>query len=65
MDKMLGSMMKGFVDGMSADDKVRMNACFEKMSSMCSCCNGKGMPEEEDKKTMMEKMQSFCGGKTE
>ena len=64
MEKMFASMMKGFMNGMSADEKLKMNACFEKMSSMCSCCNGKAMPEE-DKKGMMEMMKSFCGGKME
>lgn len=64
MEKMFGSMMKGFMSGMPEEDKLKMTACFEKMSSFCPCCGGKEMPGA-GKKAMMDKMISFCGGKTE
>jgi hypothetical protein len=47
---------------MSEEDKQKMKACCEKMISICPYCNMKDMPEE-DKKAMMEKIQSFCGDK--
>jgi len=64
MERMFGTMMKGFMSGMSEEDKLKMSACFEKMSSVCPCCGGKDVPEDE-KKAMPGKMRSFCGGKTE
>ncbi|MCX5829003.1 MAG: hypothetical protein NTV58_13525 [Deltaproteobacteria bacterium] len=64
MEKMFGSMMQGFFNGMSKEDKQKMNACCEKMVAMCPCSSMMDMPEE-DKKAMMEKMQSFCGDKME
>ena len=62
MEKMFGPMMQEFFSRMSEEDRQKMKACCEKMVSMCPCCNMKDMPEE-DKKAMMEKMQSFCGSK--
>jgi hypothetical protein len=64
MEKMFGPMMQGFFSSMSEEDKKNMKACFEKMASTFPCCKMKDMPEE-DKKAMMEKMKSFCGGKME
>jgi hypothetical protein len=60
MEKMFGSMMQGFFDGMSEEDQQKMKACCEKMAAMCPCGNMKDLPEE-DKKAMMEKMRSCCG----
>lgn len=62
MEKLFGSMMQGFFNGMSADDKEKMKACCEKMAAMCPCSKMKDMLEK-DKKAMMEKMRSFCGDK--
>ncbi|MDD5170750.1 MAG: hypothetical protein PHN75_18180 [Syntrophales bacterium] len=62
MEKMFGTMMQGFFNGMSGEDKKKMQASCEKMAAMCPCGNMKDM-SEEDKKAMMEKMQSFCGDK--
>ena len=62
MEKMFGSMMQGFFNGMSEEDKQKMKARCEKMVTMCPCGGMKEMPEE-DKKAMMEKMRSFCGDK--
>jgi len=62
MEKMFGSMMQGFFNGMPEEDKEKMKACCEKMVAMCPCSNMKDMPEK-DKSAMMEKMQSFCGDK--
>ena len=62
MEKMFGPMMQGFGNSLSEEDKQKMKACCEKMAAMCPCCNMKDM-SEEDKKAMMEKMQSFCGDK--
>ena len=62
MEKMFGPMMQGFGNSLSEEDKQKMKACCEKMAAMCPCCSMKDMPEE-DKKAMMEKMQSFCGDK--
>lgn len=59
MEKMMGSMMKMFTEGMLGEDKFDMNACFQKMSSMFPCCAGKDLSEEE-RKTMMLKMMAFC-----
>ena len=64
MEGMFGSMMAGFMKGMSENDKKRMMACGEKMAAMCSCANWKDMSEEQ-KKAMMEKMTSFCNSKME
>jgi Na+/phosphate symporter len=64
MEKMLSSIMAGFMKGMSEDDKKRMTACGEKMAAMCSCINRKDMSEEE-KREMVEKMMSFCSDKME
>jgi UDP-N-acetylglucosamine transferase subunit ALG13 len=64
MEGMFGSMMAGFMKGMSENDKKRMMACGEKMAAMCSCVNWKDMSEEQ-KKAMMEKMMSFCNSKME
>ncbi|MCX5855574.1 MAG: hypothetical protein NTZ24_13570 [Deltaproteobacteria bacterium] len=62
MEKMFGPMMQGFFNGMSEEDKQQMKECCENMAAMGPCCNMKDM-SEEDKKAMMEKMQSFCGNK--
>lgn len=62
MEKMFGGMMKGFLNGMSEEDKEKMKACCEKMVATCPCGNMKDMPEEE-KQAMMEKMRSCCGDK--
>ncbi|MFA5181029.1 MAG: hypothetical protein WC405_06880 [Syntrophales bacterium] len=62
MEKMFGSMMQGFFNGKSEEDKEKMKACYEKMVATCPCGNMKDMPEE-DKKAMMEKMRSCCGDK--
>jgi uncharacterized membrane protein YbaN (DUF454 family) len=62
MEKMFGPMMQEFFSRKSEEDKQKIKACFETMSAMCPCSNLKGM-SEEDKKAMMEKMQSFCGDK--
>jgi hypothetical protein len=64
MEEMFGSMMAGFMKGMSENGKERMMACGEKMAGMWSCINRKDMSEEE-KKVMMEKMMSFCSSKME
>jgi len=64
MEKMFGPMMQGFFSSMSEEEKSKMKGCFEKMTTMCPCSNMKDM-SEEDKKAMMEKMKSFCGGKME
>jgi hypothetical protein len=64
MEKMFGSMMKMFMNGMAEDDKRKMTECFEKMSSFCPCCSGKEVPEG-GKQAMTEKIRSCCGGKTE
>ena len=64
MEKRFSSIMSEFMKGISEDDKKRMMACGEKMASMCSCLKMNEMSEEE-KKAMMEKMMSFCGGKME
>ena len=57
-------MMQGFFSNMAEGDKNKMNACFEKMAAICPCSNMKDL-SEEDKKAMMENMQSFCGSKME
>ena len=62
MQKMFEQMMQGFFSGMSENDKQKMKACCAKMAAMCPFGNIKDM-SEEDKKAMMEKMQSFCGSK--
>lgn len=62
MEKMFSSMMQGFFNGMSEEDKEKMKACCDKMVAMCPCGTTKDIPEE-DKQAMMEKMKSFCGGK--
>ena len=62
MEKMFGSMIHGFFNNMSEEDKDKMKSCIEGMVEMCPCSNMKDM-SEEDKKAMMEKMKSFCGGK--
>jgi hypothetical protein len=62
MEKMFGSMMQGFFNGMSAEDKQKMKACCEQMVAMCPCSNMKDTPDK-DKKATMEKMRSFCGDK--
>jgi hypothetical protein len=64
MEKMFGPMMQGVFSSMSEEDQNKMNACFEKMTAMCPCSDMKNM-SEEDKKSMMEKMKSFCGSRTE
>ena len=64
MEGMFSSMIEGFMEGMSENDKKKMMACGEKMAAMCSCVNWKGMSEEQ-KKAMMEKMTSFCNSKME
>lgn len=61
MEKGFASILSEFMKGISENDKKRMMACGEKMASMCSCLKMKEMSEEE-KKAMMEKMMSFCGG---
>jgi hypothetical protein len=71
MKKMFSTMMEGFVKGMSEDDKKRMMACGEQMAAMCPCMPGKEMPGDqrinlrEEKKAMMERMMSCCGGTKE
>ena len=62
MENNFESKMMGFMKGLSEEDGKRMKACFEKMNAMCPCSNMKEM-SEEDKKAMMEKMQSLCGDK--
>ena len=62
MQKMFGSMMQGFFSNMSAEEKQKLLASFEKMAEMCPCYNMKDM-SEKDMGTMMEKMQTFCGSK--
>jgi hypothetical protein len=64
MEKLFSSIMAGFMKGISENDKKRMMACGEKMALMCPCLKMKDMSEEE-KKTMMEKMMSFCSSKME
>jgi hypothetical protein len=64
MEKMISSIMAGFMKGISEDDKKRIMACGEKMAAMCPCIKMMDMPEEE-KKAMMEKMMSLCGSKME
>ena len=61
MEKTFSSIMSEFMKGISENDKKRMMACGEKMASMCPGLKMKEMSEEE-KKAMMEKMMSFCGG---
>lgn len=62
MEKMFGPMMGDFFNSMSEEDKQKMKVCFETMSAMCPCGKMKDM-SEEDKRVMMEKIKSFCGGK--
>ena len=62
MEKMFGRMMEGCLSGMSAEDKVKFEACREKMAAMGPCCGSKDM-SAEDMKAMMEEMKTFCGGK--
>ncbi len=57
MEKMFGSMMQGFFNGMPEEDKVKMKACCEKMAAMCPCSNMTDILGK-DKSAMMEKMQS-------
>jgi hypothetical protein len=64
MEKMFDQMMQGCLSGVSAEDKVKFEACREKMAAMGPCCGMKDM-SAEDMKAMMEKMTAFCGGKTE
>jgi hypothetical protein len=64
MEKGFASIMSEFMKGISENDKKKMTACGEKMASMCPCLKVKEMSEEE-KKAMMEKMMSSCGGKME
>jgi len=59
MEKMFGSMMKEYFNGMSEEDKKTMMSRFEKMAAMCPCMKGQDTTEE-DKKKMMEKMFSCC-----
>ena len=49
---------------MSKEDQQNMMSRFEKMATMCPCMSGKEIPEE-DRKKMMEKMMSCCGGMME
>ena len=62
MEKIFSSIMSDFIKSFSENDKRKMMACGEKMASMCTCLKMKEMSEEE-RKAMMEKMMSFCGGK--
>jgi len=64
MEKIFGSIMAGFMKGISENDKKKMMACGENMAAMCSSINMKDMSEEE-KKAIMEKMMSFCSCKME
>jgi hypothetical protein len=61
MDKMFDRMMKGFCGGLSEEDGRKIKGCFEKMSAMCPCSDMKALTED-DRKALMEKMKSFCGG---
>jgi hypothetical protein len=63
MEKIFEQIMEGFFCGMTEEDKQKMKACCTKMAATYPCCNIKDM-SEEDKKAMMEKMQSFCGDKS-
>jgi mannose/fructose/N-acetylgalactosamine-specific phosphotransferase system component IID len=62
MEKTFSTIMSKFMKGISEDHKKRMMACGEKIASMCPCLKMKEMSEEE-RKAMMERMMSFCGGK--
>ncbi len=62
MEKMFEQMMQGFFSGLTEEDTQKMKVCCDKMAAMYPCCNIKDM-SEEDKKSMMEKMRSFCGDK--
>ena len=64
MDKILGSKMQEFFTNLSKEDQQNMMSRFEKMATMCPCMSGKEIPEE-DRKKMMEKMMSCCGGMME
>ncbi len=61
MEKGFASIMSEFMKGISEGDKKKMMSCGEKMASMCPCLKMNEMSEEE-RKAMMEKMMSFCGG---
>jgi len=62
MEKMFEQVMQGFLNKMADEGKQKMKACCDKMAATYPCYNIKNMSEEE-KKSMMEKMQSFCGDK--
>lgn len=64
MEKIFESKMKEFCSSMLNKDQNSMVSHFEKMAEMCPCMGGKEMPEE-DRKKMMEKMMSCCGGMME
>ncbi len=64
MKKMFSSMMAGVTEGMSEEDKKKMRDFGERMAGMCSCMTGKEMTGEE-KKAMLDRMMTCCGGAKE
>ncbi len=64
MEKMFGERIQGFCSGMSAEDKQKMMSRFEKMAALCPCGSMSDKPDD-DRKAMMERMQSCCGGMME
>lgn len=61
MEKMFGSMMQGFFDGLSDEDRRKMKECCGKMAAACPCM-GEGTVKAEDMKAMMERMRAMCCG---
>ena len=62
MEKMMGRMMEGCCNNLSEEDKLKMQACFEKMAVSCPC----GMTEDQSetgRKAMTEQMMCCCGDK--
>lgn len=59
MERTFGSMMQAFFKGISDERKQKINACCEDMVAVCPCGSMQDMPKN-DKKEMMEKIQSYC-----
>lgn len=64
MEKMFSTIMAGFMKGGTAEDLNKMMGCGQKMAAGCPCLNMKDLSEEE-KKALLQKMMSCCGGKME
>jgi hypothetical protein len=61
MEAMFSKMMEACMKGMSDEDKKKIMACGEKMAAVCPCMTT-GSNSETDKKALVEKMMSMCGG---